>query len=160
MRVLTELLSGRSDERLTAHPALPEVSVPSLQTIVSIARPVRAASLALGAILLASCQDSPTAPGAARLGLAPPLSASAESRADRGFSFTTIDLPNARSTGSWGINAAGDIVGGYVDAAGRGHGYVLRGGAFTTIDYPGSAFTEARGISPDGDIVGVYRLVG
>lgn len=126
-------------------------------------RPTRAL-LALGAVLLASCQDTLTGPDSARGSLAP-VAIRGASRAERPFTFTTIEHPAingvpVRSTNASGINAGGDIVGGYVDPAGRGHGYLLRNGEFTTIDYPGSSFTDARGISPDGDIVGTYRLTG
>jgi uncharacterized membrane protein len=76
------------------------------------------------------------------------------------FEFTAIDVPNAGFTAASGINARGDIVGSYRDAAGRTLGYLLRGGEFTTIDVTGSAGTEARGISPDGEIVGNYLLSG
>lgn len=141
--------------------------MPSLLTTDSRSRRrwMRAPLLALGAMLLTACQDNITGPEAARPGLAPPVAASLESRANRAFEFTTIEHPAINGvavllTNASGINAGGDIVGLYVDPAFRGHGYLLRRGEFTTIDYPGSAFTDARGISPDGEIVGTYRLPG
>ncbi len=86
------------------------------------------------------------------------------------YTFVAIDVPCsacpggiARATTAQGINPAGDIVGFYVDAVGRTHGYVLSGGQFTTIDVPGALAgvagvlpTVARGINPAGDIVGNY----
>jgi len=38
--------------------------------------------------------------------------------------FTTIDVPGAMGTLPTGINAAGQIVGGYTDASGTGHGFL------------------------------------
>src|SRR6266567_4952490 len=70
--------------------------------------------------------------------------------------FTTIDFPGAVLTDAEGINPGGEIVGWYVDSAGKQHGFLLSGGQFTSIDYPGAIATDARGISPDGDIVGSY----
>jgi uncharacterized membrane protein len=42
-----------------------------------------------------------------------------------GDDLTTIDIPGARGTGAFGINARGDVVGGYFDSAGALHGYLL-----------------------------------
>jgi len=69
--------------------------------------------------------------------------------------FTTIDVPGASSTEAFGINAEGNIVGSYLNAAGL-HGFLLSKGAFTTIDVPGASFTQALGINPKGNVVGVY----
>ena len=90
--------------------------------------------------------------------------------AAQSFTFSTINVPCAacpggiaRSTTAQGINPAGDIVGGYRDAVGAAHGYVLSGGQFTSIEVPGAIAggagilpTTARGINPGGDIVGNY----
>ena len=76
------------------------------------------------------------------------------------FDYTTIDSPSWRGSIAYGINAAGDVVGEFTDAAGRVHGYRLREGELTQIDYPGAALTQARGIGPGGDVVGTYRLPG
>ena len=70
--------------------------------------------------------------------------------------FSTIDFPGAVSTNAQGINAQGEIVGGYTDTAGRAHGFLLSGGQFQSIDFPNSRATLARGIGPGGDIVGTY----
>ncbi len=86
------------------------------------------------------------------------------------FTFAPLDVPCtdcaggiAMQTVPWGINEAGDVVGGYVDATGFQHGFLLSGSIVTTIDVPGSLAgvagylpTLARGISPGGDIVGQY----
>ncbi len=75
--------------------------------------------------------------------------------------FTTIDFPGAAETveccsAILNINPGGQIVGGYLDTSGTGHGFLLSNGTFTTIDYPGSIYTELLGINPQGDIVGAY----
>jgi hypothetical protein len=120
---------------------------------------VKRAAAFLLPLLFASCVDQgPTAPSSLALD-GPSLAANARS-ADAEYSFTTIDVPNARSTWANGINAGGAIVGEYVDAAGSTRGYLLRHGAFTMIDYPGAVLTQARGIGPGGDIVGTYRPPG
>src|SRR5918992_2048062 len=74
--------------------------------------------------------------------------------AARSLAFITIDFPGAIATNAQGINAQGEIVGGYTDTAGRSHGYLLSGGQFQSIDVPNSRATLARGIGPGGDIVG------
>lgn len=83
-----------------------------------------------------------------------------ERRPDPEFTYTVIEVPGALATVAFGINAQGDIVGNYVDASLRSHGFVLRDGALTTIDFPGAAYTDARGIAPNGEIVGSYRMPG
>ncbi len=72
------------------------------------------------------------------------------------LTFTTLDFPDATSTSAVGINASGDIVGGYDDADGVGHGFLLAKGTFTTIDVPGATFSAAHGINSAGKIVGEY----
>ena len=64
----------------------------------------------------------------------------------------------ARQTSARGINARGDIVGSYNDAANVQHGFLLQDGNFTTIDFPlvGVRATIANGINPQGEIVGQY----
>jgi probable HAF family extracellular repeat protein len=74
--------------------------------------------------------------------------------------YHEVVVPGAVFANAQGINANGDIVGIYRDAAGRTHGYLWKRGEVTIIDYPGAAMTEARGISPEGDIVGTYRMPG
>ena len=66
----------------------------------------------------------------------------------------------AKQTSARGINARGDIVGFYVDTAGRQHGFLLSRGQYTTIDFPqaGVRATVANGINAQGEIVGQYLL--
>ena len=74
---------------------------------------------------------------------------------------STYEFPGAAGfTNAIGMNAAGDIVGRYRDAAAVSHGYVLSEGKFTSFDCPGSTFTGATGITPDGDIVGRCTISG
>jgi uncharacterized membrane protein len=70
--------------------------------------------------------------------------------------FISIDFPEAISTSLQGINPAGDLVGIYVDASRKQHGFLFSRGNFTSIDYPGAMTTDARGINRHGDIVGAY----
>jgi probable HAF family extracellular repeat protein len=72
------------------------------------------------------------------------------------FTFTSIDFPGALLTNAQGINSRGDIVGWYVDTAGKQHGFELSDGDFVSIDYPGATVTDARGINRRGEIVGAY----
>src|ERR1700674_5642725 len=71
------------------------------------------------------------------------------------YTFTQIDVPGSSTTQANGINAAGLIVGVFVNATGT-HGFLDTAGTFTTIDVPGASFTEARGINAAGLIVGVF----
>ena len=73
--------------------------------------------------------------------------------------FTTIDYPGAVATFAYGINAAGDIVGSYIDTAGKERGFVLSDGTFTSLEWSQDATsTQAWGVNPRGDIVGQYWL--
>jgi uncharacterized membrane protein len=76
------------------------------------------------------------------------------------FDFTTIEVPGALSTVAFGINPRGEIVGTYLDASFRSHGFLLQDGRLTTIDFPGAAGNDARGIGPNGEIVGGYWMPG
>ena len=86
----------------------------------------------------------------------------------QGDQFTLFDLPGALSItqDNGGINARGDIVGTYCDAApcnlgiGGTHGFLLRHGELTTIDVPGAVRTSATGINASGDITGFYNAGG
>ena len=53
--------------------------------------------------------------------------------------FTTIHVPGAVQTQAFGINNRGQVVGEYLDADGRFHGYLWEKGRFTTIDGPDGA---------------------
>jgi probable HAF family extracellular repeat protein len=78
-----------------------------------------------------------------------------------GGNFTALHHPQPTLwTGAHGINALGDIVGGYHDGA--PHGFLYSGGNFTTLDAPwatrndGGWGTYAAGINVSGQIVGTY----
>jgi uncharacterized membrane protein len=90
--------------------------------------------------------------------LAPTASATA-TRTASAVGVQSIDVPGARETRAFGINAVGEIVGAYTDTTGT-HGFLLSAGTFTRIAVPGAIHTEAWGINPRGDIVGRYRLAG
>lgn len=77
-----------------------------------------------------------------------------------GFDYTEIIVPGAVLANAQGINAKGDVVGIYRDAAAKVRGFVWQDGVVTPIEYPGAVLTEARGISPSGEIVGTYRMPG
>ena len=70
--------------------------------------------------------------------------------------FTTINFPQSTFTSLSGVNAPGDIVGAYVDAAGVFHSFLLSKGVYESFDPPGAAFSLASGINPGGIIGGVY----
>jgi uncharacterized membrane protein len=71
------------------------------------------------------------------------------------LAFETLDVPGARLTRPFGINASGRIVGLYMDTQGAGHGFVKDPeGTYASIDYPGASFTNAGAINARGDIVG------
>jgi probable HAF family extracellular repeat protein len=70
--------------------------------------------------------------------------------------LTTIDPPNSIDTRAFGINNMGQIVGLYITADNRSHGFLLSHGAYTTIDVPGSIRTNALAINVHGQIVGRY----
>lgn len=91
------------------------------------------------------------------------------------FDYSAVDVPCsadaptacpygvAVQTSVNGVNAAGDIVGSYVDGAGRQHGFMTENGRYITIDVPGrfagvsgTLPTSANGINPSGEVVGNY----
>jgi probable HAF family extracellular repeat protein len=53
------------------------------------------------------------------------------------------------------INNRGQIVGDYLDAEGKYHGFLLDGGVFITIDAPGGTSTKALDIDDSGRVVGI-----
>jgi hypothetical protein len=142
---------------------------------------------ALVALLLAGCAEGPTSP---LLGSTQPRFSSAEMADDEtlmsfmgggiedlsegaalaslvsaqsaeGAGFRSIDVPGARATRAFGINAIGEIVGSYDDAAdSRTYGYRWANGNVAKIAFPGAISTEAWGINPQGDIIGRYRMAG
>jgi uncharacterized membrane protein len=70
-------------------------------------------------------------------------------------SFVPFAFPGSIAGGASDINNQSQIVGSYIDAAGREHGFFVHSGAFQTIDAPGTnAGTRLTGINNNGDIVG------
>jgi uncharacterized membrane protein len=112
---------------------------------------MKSPTLVIAVMLLAACENTPTDPT---------IQGPAYNRTGRGFSFTTIDVPGARATTAFGINADGVIVGAYTDANFVVRGFILTEGTFRTIEYPGAEGTQARGINPGGYIVGSYWRPG
>jgi probable HAF family extracellular repeat protein len=81
-----------------------------------------------------------------------------------GGEITTVDVPGAAMTGANGINNHGAVVGTYVDAGGRSHGFLLERGEVTPIDPPkagdldlAGAQVQAQDINDRGQIVGFYQ---
>jgi len=79
----------------------------------------------------------------------------------RGFSetggvFSSIDIPGQGDTLPEGINATGDIVGGYRDINFVQHGFILSKGNFLSLDFPGATATFPLGINASRNIVGIY----
>ena len=81
------------------------------------------------------------------------LSLLAAAQAQTEYSYLRIDVPNGSQTFPRGINARGDIFGGYIDANGVAHDFLLRNGVCTTIDY-GRAHAGALAMNARGDLVG------
>ena len=82
-----------------------------------------------------------------------------------GGTYSTLDDPLATNgTFAQGINASGQIVGYYQDAAAIMHGFLYNpnGGTFTTLDDPSgtAATTTASGINATGQIVGSFFMGG
>jgi probable HAF family extracellular repeat protein len=91
-----------------------------------------------------------------------------------GGKLASFDFPFSIATSAWDMNASGEVVGNYTDAAKKGHGFVLIPGefdptfgitpeagvapsySFTSVDYPGAATTNALGVNHRGDVVGSY----
>ena len=77
------------------------------------------------------------------------------------FKFVQFDVPDARLTRPFGVNASAQIVGLYRDSSNAPHGFLRNlDGTYTTIDYPGATFTNASGINARGDIVGRWTDAG
>jgi len=79
---------------------------------------------------------------------------------DHGFKyengvFTEITFPGATSTGVFGINDAGDMVGGYF-TNGSPQAWLYRSGVYTTLNPPGSVGATALGINNSGVVVGTF----
>jgi uncharacterized membrane protein len=85
------------------------------------------------------------------------LSLLAVAQAQTEYTYQRIDVPNGTQTFPRGINARGDILGGYIDADGIGHDFLLHNGVYTNIEYPGGAAANALAINARGDIVGAVE---
>jgi probable HAF family extracellular repeat protein len=79
-------------------------------------------------------------------------------RAQPSYTFTILDVPGSSNASAiaLGINAAGQIVGSYSDAAYLHHGFLYDQGSYTTLDVPGANYTHASGINDSGQVVGYY----
>ncbi|CAH2602930.1 conserved protein of unknown function [Rhodovastum atsumiense] len=73
------------------------------------------------------------------------------------YVFSPVDVPGAVASWGYGLNGQAQVVGGYRDAAGHGHGFLLADGRITTLDVPGAGSTTASGINASGQIVGSYQ---
>jgi uncharacterized membrane protein len=71
-----------------------------------------------------------------------------------------VNFPGTLGTIVLGINPAGDLVGAYLDAANKTHGFLRRAGTITTIDVQGATLTSCRGINSKGEIVGRFDAHG
>jgi probable HAF family extracellular repeat protein len=73
--------------------------------------------------------------------------------------FTNVDFPGAahgEQTLASAINAAGKVVGTYLDRNYVTHGFMLTKGNFINLDVPGSRETFATGINMAGQVVGHF----
>ncbi len=70
--------------------------------------------------------------------------------------FFQIDVPGARQTTAWKIDARGQILGSYWGADGKIHVFLLSDDNFTTIDLPFEPAWENGGMTTRGDIVGYF----
>ena len=73
-----------------------------------------------------------------------------------GSTYSEISVDGATSTFATRINDTNQILGHYVDADGKTHGFLLDSGAVTSIDFPGAIGTAALGFNNQGAIVGAY----
>jgi probable HAF family extracellular repeat protein len=75
--------------------------------------------------------------------------------AQAGGAYATISFPNSNATQVYGINTAGDVVGGFTDSSNNAHGFLLSGGVYTQLDAPGVVYgTQAYGVNDMGQVVG------
>ncbi len=85
------------------------------------------------------------------------ISVVSTAHAEVSYTFTTIDVPSATSTYTFGINDFDNMVGTYTDSKGINHGFLYAGGNFTAINVPGSSYTWAYGTNDSGAIVGWHQ---
>jgi probable HAF family extracellular repeat protein len=72
------------------------------------------------------------------------------------YLFTPISVCPSCSTQPIGISEKGIITGGYVDAGGNGHNFLLKNGNFTAFDVPGALFSEVGRSNALGQTAGDY----
>ena len=77
------------------------------------------------------------------------------------FTFTggvyqILTVPSLRESIATGVNAAGLIVGMYLDLASVERGFVNDAGTSSNVDFPGADATQAFGVNDAGEIVGSY----
>lgn len=73
--------------------------------------------------------------------------------------FTNVDFPGAargEQTLASAINAAGQVVGTYLDRNYVTHGFLLTNGNYINVDVPGSRYTFTTGINTAGQVVGHF----
>ena len=74
-----------------------------------------------------------------------------------GGTLITLDVPGSTSTQAFGLNNVGQVVGAFLDGAGKTHGFLFANGSFRTIDDPnGIGTTTVNGINDFGNIVGFF----
>ena len=78
-----------------------------------------------------------------------------------GKTFSEFDFPNSTNTTPFGVNRSDQIVGAYVDGAGKTHGFLLsnplKHARWQTIDDPnGIGTTTVNGLNDEADLVGFY----
>ena len=79
----------------------------------------------------------------------------------KGKTFSEFDFPGSTNTTALGVNKNDQIVGVYVDGAGKMHGFVLTNplhhAHFQSIDDPnGVGTTTINGLNDNGQLVGFY----
>jgi YVTN family beta-propeller protein len=74
-----------------------------------------------------------------------------------GVGFASFDFPGSNDTEGTAITPSREIVGRYVSADGRQHGFILRRGQFTPVDVPSAtSSTDVTWVNARGDIVGTF----
>jgi probable HAF family extracellular repeat protein len=73
----------------------------------------------------------------------------------KGTTNHTLTVPGASDSTLTGINAHGQMVGGYDDSKGS-HGFLYDGKNFTTLDFPNSIYTGPSAINSSGEVVGSF----
>jgi uncharacterized membrane protein len=70
--------------------------------------------------------------------------------------YQILTVPSSTESIAMGINAAGLVVGVYVDLAGVRRGFVNDAGGFSDVDHSGAVETQVYGVNDAGNIVGSY----